>query len=773
MVKTISLDGEWTLYGFAERDSPVHGPEDLAPQHAASCPGEVPGNVELDLVRAGRLPDPFFGNNIEKLRPYELYEWWYQRTFETPQVAMGQRTELVFHGVDCIATYWLNGELLGHSENALIEHRFDVGERLQAHDANTLTVRLASPLLAALRHEMDPSMEAWGFGEDRLWLRKAAHSFGWDIMPRALSAGLWRPVQLLIHEPHEIRELTFATQALTPDRATVKLFFQVETDPEVLNHLYVRVMGRCEESSFEIKQPARFQASTLTFDIAHPRLWWPAGYGDPHLYEMTVQLLAGETLLAERTVSAGIRTVELIRTEITAAHRGTHADSGEFLFKVNGVPILCKGTNWVPADVFHSRDADRIPRILEMAADLGCNIIRCWGGNVYEDHAFYDFCDHHGIMVWQDFSMACARYPQTPEFHAQMRQEAVSVVRKLRPHPSIVLWCGDNECDMLYHDPEQNRLTRETLPGAVFQADPHRPYLPSSPYISPLAAAGGDDSLTPEQHLWGPRDYYKSSFYTHHTARFVSEIGYHGCPNPSSIRQFIEETHLWPWQDNDQWITHCTAPAGRDDPRQYRVELMARQIEELFGFEPEDLETFSVASQISQAEAKKYFIEMTRLKKWRRTGVIWWNLMDGWPQFSDAIVDYYFVKKLAYPYIKRVQQPVCLMIDEPHEWHVRVVAGNDSRQSARGDYRVWDAETGETLLSGPFAAGANSNAEVGRIRVSHSDQRLFLISWHLDGREYGNHYLLGTPPFSFSRYTACLEQIAALAPSFSAGDIGK
>lgn len=771
-MKTNSLDGEWTLYGFAERESPVHGPEELAQQHAASCPGQVPGNVELDLVRAGRLPDPFFGNNIEKLRPYELYEWWYQRTFETPPVAVGRRTELVFHGVDCIATYWLNGEFLGSSENALIEHRFDVSERLHAEGPNILTVRLASPLLTALGYEMDPSMETWGFGEDRLWLRKAAHSFGWDIMPRALSAGLWRSVELLIHEPHEIRELTFSTQALTPERATVSLFFRTETDPEVLDRLYVRVMGRCGESNFDIKQPARFKAGTLTFDIPYPQLWWPAGYGEPNLYEMTVQLLAGDTLLTERTVCAGIRTVELIRTEITPAQGGTHEHLGEFLFKVNGVPILCKGTNWVPADAFHSRDADRVPRILEMAADLGCNIIRCWGGNVYEDHAFYDFCDHHGIMVWQDFSMACARYPQTPEFHARIREEAVSVVRKLRSHPSIVLWCGDNECDMLYREPAQNRLTRETLPGAVFQADPHRHYLPSSPYISPLAAAGGDSSLTPEQHLWGPRDYYKSSFYTHHTAHFVSEIGYHGCPNLSSIRQFIEEDHLWPWQENDQWITHCTAPAGRDDQRQYRVELMAQQIKELFGFEPEDLETFIVASQISQAEAKKYFIEMTRLKKWRRTGVIWWNLMDGWPQFSDAIVDYYFAKKLAYPYIKRVQQPVCLMIDEPKAWHVRVVAGNDSRQDARGEYRIWDAETGETLLAGPFAAGANSNAEVGSIRVSHSDQRLFLISWHLDGREYGNHYLLGTPPFSFNRYTAWLEQIAKLAPSFSAADIG-
>ena len=767
-----SLDGNWDLYGFPERTSPIHHPSDLAHHRGAALSAQVPGNVELALAGAGRIADPLVGDNIHALKDYELYEWWYELSLEAPVAALdaARTTELVLQGVDCLATYWLNGKKIGTSDNMLIAQHIDVTGQLLRQGPNTLTVHLASPVLEALRRPFDPSMATWGFGEGRLWVRKAAHSYGWDIMPRALSAGLWRSVELVVHDEHEIRDLYFFAQSIHPDKAIVGLYFEVATAPELMLDLGLRITGRCGTSAFETRHPVRFKAGTIFFDVPAPHLWWPHGYGDPDLYEATVELTLGNRVLARKTTSFGIRTLALVRTEITSPEH-----LGEFLFKVNDVPILCKGTNWVPVDVFHSRDAERIPAVLDMAVDLGCNIIRCWGGNVYEDSAFYETCDRHGILVWQDFALACARHPQDPAFLNAIRSEAVAVVRKLRAHPSIALWCGDNECDMLYEDPAQNRITREALPQAVTQADPYRPYLPSSPYIASESTANRD--LRPEQHLWGPRDYFKSDFYTQHTAHFVSEIGYHGCPNLSSIKRFIDDDHLWPWQDNTQWMTHCTAPAMEDDDRKYRVKLMADQIRELFGIEPDDLETFILASQISQAEAKKFFIEMTRLGKWRRTGVIWWNLMDGWPQFSDAVVDYTFGKKLAYHYIKRVQQPLCLMVEEPKNWHVRLVAGNDSRRDQRGAVRLWDADSGETLLEGAFSSPANTNTVLGQVPVSRSDHRLFLMEWTTGGPAGaitgGNHYLLGTPPFALDRYRAWLDQIAALTPSFSSSDVGK
>lgn len=182
-----------------------------------------------------------------------------------------------------------------------------------------------------------------------------------------------------------------------------------------------------------------------------------------------------------------------------------------------------------------------------------------------------------------------------------------------------------------------------------------------------------NERLLPENHLWGPRDYYKSSFYTESPAHFVSETGYHGCNSLSSIKGFISPEKLWPWQDNAEWLAHAYEPIGPEGPYAYRIKLMADQTVEMFGRQPETLEDFILASQISQAEAKKFFIELTRYKKWRRCGVIWWNMIDGWPQFSDAVVSYDFIKKLAYYYIKRVQQDLCLMFDEIDGWHIRAV----------------------------------------------------------------------------------------------------
>jgi beta-mannosidase len=200
---------------------------------------------------------------------------------------------------------------------------------------------------------------------------------------------------------------------------------------------------------------------------------------------------------------------------------------------------------------------------------------------------------------------------------------------------------------------------------------------------------------------------------------------------------------------------------------------MADQIKELFGINPANIEDFILASQISQAEAKKFFIENTRLHKWNKTGVIWWNLINGWPQFSDAIVDYYFSKKLAYQYIKRVQQPVCIMIDELEGWHIKAVVGNDSREAASGTYRIWDGDTEEILLQGSFEVKENENMELGRIRVSHSDKRLLLIEWTIIGKTSGNHYMLGFPSFEFETYKGWLKKIAELEHKFDSSLIGK
>ncbi|MEW6753853.1 MAG: sugar-binding domain-containing protein [Candidatus Latescibacterota bacterium] len=770
-MRQISLDGTWHLTWFPEGKYAVSGPADLKTLHAPSVPAQVPGNVELDLMRAGHLPDVFYGDNIHRLRELEGCEWWYSTTFATPLQTAGKRLRLVFHGLDCLATVWLNGEVLGAAANMLVEHAFDVTAKLRASGANQLVVRLGSAVNAARAYEYPPSCHTGMVNYEHLYVRKAPHTYGWDIAPRAVSAGIWRSVVLEVHEPTAIEDIYYATQEVRGGVAGLRLHWRIRTERPVPEGLRLRFRGACGESRFEVEVPVRFVAGQEQVAVPGARLWWPRGYGAADLYTVTCELVADGTVVDQRTDLIGLRQVELLRTDTT-----TPSQPGEFLFRCNGLPILCKGSNWVPADAFHSRDAERYAPILALFADLQCNILRCWGGNVYEDHAFYSLCDRLGIMVWQDFAFACALYPQDEEFLGRVRQEAEAVVRKLRNHPSIVLWAGDNENDVIYLalglDPAANRLTRHVLPQVCQAQDPWRPYLPSSPYVAPEVARRRAPELMPEQHLWGPRDYYKSRFYTEMTAHFASEIGYHGCPSVSSLRRFLDAGHLWPWQDNAHWRAHATDAVPEGGPCQYRVKLMADQIGELFGQQPLTLEEFVLASQISQAEAKKFFIEMFRLRKWRTTGIIWWNVIDCWPQFSDAVVDYYFQRKLAYWYIRRVQQPLCLMVTEPEDWHSRVVVGNDSREAATGTFRVRDAERGAVLLQGGFAVEANANREVGRIRVSRGEQRLLLLEWEWAGGQGGNHYLLGTPPLSLDQYRAWLPQIAALPLGFDAQAVG-
>lgn len=777
-MKTYSLDGIWKLYFFPQGAYAVGRPADLDGLQPPSVSAEVPGNVELDLQRAGLLPDPGVGQNIHLLREYETYEWWYRRDFTAEEAFSRGKVELRFHGVDCLATYWLNDTEIGRSDNMLIEHRFDVTGLLDAGQTYTLTVRLRSPIVEALGKTYDPSSFALPVNFEQLWIRKAAHSFGWDIMGRAVSAGLWRSVELAAHGANEIADLYYATTSANPKQAVLQVFYQVAVEPEALSGgLQLRIRGTCGDSVFDTTRALRFAYGNMELTIDHPRLWWPRGYGEASLYEVTVELLferRGEmTVLAKRSDTVGIRYLELVRTDVTTLER-----PGQFLFKVNHVPILIKGSNWVPLDMFHSRDAAKYEAAVRLAADLNCNMLRSWGGNVYEDHAFFDLCDRNGILVWQDFAMACAIYPQDPEFQEMLRQEAASVVRKLRNHASLAVWCGDNECDEFFVmrglDPNNNLLTRRILPEVVFQCDPYRPYIPSSPYISPEALKLKSVDALPERHLWGVRDYFKSIFYTTPKSHFAGEMGYHGCPSLSSIRKFIDPPHVWPWQDNEQWITHSTDPLGSPESLyRFRVALMADQINELFGEYPEEAEDFILASQISQAEAKKYFIERVRLKKWHTTGILWWNLLDGWPQFSDAVVDYYGVKKLAYHYIRRVQQPVCVMADEPENWSVQVKVGNDTNAAAQGQFRVWDADSGETLLSGGFDVEANGLLALGTIRAPRSAQRMLLMEWTTGGQRFGNHYTLGFPGFALAQYKRWLARIAGLPEPFDAVSIAK
>lgn len=761
-MRTILLNDQWTLTYGPQRDD-LATPEDLAQSGWSTVPATVPGNVELDLVAAGELEDPSVGNHIYALRPLETYQWWYRRAFASPVLAPGQRCELVFEGLDCLGTIWLNDVCIGTTGNMFIPHRFDVTSHLSDDGDNDLVVRIDSAVLAARQHRYSAIEWALDGRWESLPVRKAAHMYGWDIMPRAVTAGLWRDVALNVVDATHLRDVYWATQAVDLDRrsAAVLVAWDFATPRHNVDDLRVRVtLRRQGRVAHRAEYPVFGTHDRKRFAVEDADLWWPRGYGEPALYAASVELLdADGTVLNAHHCRIGLRTAELHRTPVT-----TDEAPGEFVFVVNGEKIFVKGTNWVPLDAFHSRDTQHLEAAVEMLADLNCNMVRCWGGNVYEDHAFFDLCDENGIMVWQDFALGCALYPQDDAFCATLHVEAEAIVRRLRNHASLVLWAGNNENDAAFGwhgldhiDPNSDRLSRQILPEVVRQNDLTRPYLPSSPYHSPEFFARGGDM--PETHLWGPRGYFKHTFYTSSPAHFVSEIGYHGCPHRESLEQMLDPEFLWPWQNNEQWQTKAVRMFRDSHIHDHRIPLMANQIEYLFGEVPDNLDDFILASQITQAEAKKFFIERWRQGKWRRTGILWWNLRDGWPIISDAVVDYYNRKKLAYDYIKRVQTDVCVICGEAVDERHTLFVVNDTRDAATGCVTVKNADTDTTLIEADFSVAANGKAIVDHLDVSEFSE-MWLIEWQLaDGICGYNHYLCGPAPVLLEDYRRWLSKL--------------
>lgn len=724
-------------------------PRTAAELTTSSCEivnAEVPGNFELDLIRAGKLPkDIFFGTNILEVQKYESTHLWYFTVFQL------ERTDddafLSFEGVDTVSEIYLDGVLLGKTENMLIPYEFSLeGVAPGQHE---LMVHIIPASVYCRNQPLDVTCRSLRVNWDAVYIRKAPYMFGWDIMPRAVSGGLWRPVSVVYKPKERIEEYFCLIDHICSDLAKVHMQLLIHSDVDDVKEYTIRIQGICDDSTFFVeKQPWSFHEG-IFWNIPHPKLWWPKNYGAPHLYETTVTLLRNGEICDQVTFNLGLRTVELIRTSFAGP-------DGDFHFKVNGKKIFVMGTNWVPTDVFPSRHDEKTARGLELANSLGCNMIRCWGGNAYPGNSFFDYCDRHGILVWQDFSMACGTYPTSEHFRDLFQTEVEAVIKRLRQHSCIALWSGDNECDQVYRgsgtmqdnhwvgglDANDNVLTRRILCDSIRRLDPGHPWLPSSPYYDPAVFAdmrrdGGPKFSPSEDHLWGPRDYFKGDFYyTNSVCHFASETGYHGCPSPATLKKIIAEDRLLNFGDrkhceDPHWLVHAAGyDTSPNSAYAYRIPLMTRQVERLFGDAPSDINRYALESQISQAEAKKFFVEHFRIGKWYRTGILWWNIIDGWPQISDAVVDWYGTKKLAYYYLGTSQTPFCMMMDEPDENNnLTLCASNDTGTSVSVRYRVTNALTDEEILSGSCTIGSDETAKIAKFPERPI---YYLIHWEGD-----------------------------------------
>lgn len=772
---SISLNGKWTLDFWEQKRTPVLSPEQMQGIEYQTIQASVPGNVELDLLSAGLVPDPETGSNVYLLRPFEGYQWRYSRTFTSPEHAEEDEVALRFGGIDCYAEIYLNGVHIGSSANMLIEHEYDVTDVLSAPGAeNRLEVYIRSSVMEG-RKNIPPTI-SYNFAQiESVYSRRAPHTYGWDIMPRLVSAGLWRDVTLEVRPPVHIVDAHWYTAAVDTEneRASVYLDYTITLPVKYQDGIMTAeiTLGRNGKEKFRTAQKITSHSARVMFGLDDVDFWWPRGYGEPALYDAAVRILdenGNEVDSDSRKI--GIRTVRLDLT-------GTNSEEapGRFCFIVNGEKIYVHGSNWTPMDAFHSRDPLHLEKAFAIARDLNCNMLRCWGGNVYEDHAFFDLCDANGIMVWQDFAMGCTLYPQDPDFQKAIAEEVRSVAIKLRSHPSLVLWAGNNENDQTLTlgtlrefrmDPNDDIVSRVTIPSVLYEVDPTRPYLPSSPYWSEeLVATSYSTENIPEDHLWGPRGYYKDSFYTEAKCIFVSEIGYHGMPNRESLEKMFPPESVYPWSDvkertwNEDWLTKAVRIFREWGYTPDRNNLMINQVRLLFGDVPTDLDEFIFASQSVQAEAMKYFIEKFRAHKFEpNTGMLWWNIRDGWPLISDAIVDWYNSPKMAYWFIRNVQTDVCVMMGDPVDGAYPLVVANDTRKAERGSVTVSDVASGKVVFRGEYVVGANGRATIAAIPEMQG-QGIFKISYTgKDGAQLENHYLYGNAPYDLKEYRRLLKK---------------
>ena len=712
----------------------------------------VPGNVEIDFMKNGKLPDIYFSTNTLLAQKLENMHFWYFTEIDIEDIDSYIR----FEGIDTIADIYVNGNLAQSCDNMCTA--YDVYSNFNK-GKNEIVVHIKPVCIEARQYNPPAGSMSQKYNMETLYIRKAAHMFGWDIMPRIVSAGIWKPVTVKKIKEDAIEEVYLTAFSVDTEKNVADMFFAMHTtlSGDFATDYSIRLRGECGDSSFDMEKVLWHSDTRFKFNLENPKLWWPKNYGEPNLYNVTVELKYKGEIVDTYKFTTGVKTVSLLNEEMIDEN-----NKGEFCFVVNGQKVFALGTNWVPLDALHSNDADRLDAAMDMLEDIGCNMVRCWGGNVYESDRFYELCNKMGIMVWQDFGMGCAVHPMDLEY--KLKQEAIYQVKRLRNNPCIMLWAGDNECDLSYswngfrRNPNQNRLTRVVLKTVVDEHGFTVPYLPSSPFMSEKAFSL--NLPLQEDHLWGPRDYFKGDFYKNSICHFASETGYHGFPSVKSLKKFLANPEKIFNEDGtatDEYLVHAASmDTDPTSPYAYRIRLAYTQVETLFGKAADDLDNFVKQSQISQAEAKKYFIEKFRVSKGYRTGILWWNLVDGWPQVSDAIVDYYYSKKLAYHYIKRSQEPVCLMFDEPANGKIALVGVNEYLSDSKVSYTVTDVENDKIVLKGESDIKADCATVIDELEIAPDEKKFYLISWIKDGVEYKNHYFTNILDIDYGKYMECI-----------------
>jgi beta-mannosidase len=612
---------------------------------------KLPGCVQTDLLANGEIEDPYYRTNEENLQWIGEKDWTYETAFSVdPALLKSKNVDIVFKGLDTYATVYLNDVNILNTDNYFREWRKNIKPILNK-GKNKLKIKFTSPLKIEKylkEHSKIPLQY------DYAYTRKPAYHYGWDWGPVFITQGIWQPVKFEAWDKARFKNLWIYVQKLDKDAAELVLLYRIEASEatKVTINAECTNTGETKSNTFYLKKGDN--KAGLFFTIENPKLWWPNGMGEQFLYSFKSSMKINFQTVDTISQSTGLRTIKLIQEPDSLGK--------SFYFEVNGKPVYIKGANYIPQDMFVNRpDANNYKQLIKSVKEANMNMLRVWGGGFYEKDIFYELCDKNGIMVWQDFMFACAMYPGNNKFLDNVKKEADYQITRLRNHPSIALWCGNNEIYEAWNNwgwPKQynkkdsaivwnnyKKIFEEILPDAVRNND-NRDYWPSSP----LTNWGEKANTQGDTHYWGVwhgQKTFEEMKKPEHIGRFVSEFGFQSLPEYNSVKKFTEP------QDRNinskVMLLHQKHKIG--------YPIIDKYMDWYFK-KPKDFKAYIYVSQVMQSFGMDMGIEAQRRAKPMCIGTLYWQLNDCYPVASWSSIDYYGKWKALHYKVKDIYKPV-------------------------------------------------------------------------------------------------------------------
>ena len=636
----------------------------------------VPGTIHTDLLNNKQIEDPFYRTNEKDLQWIDKKDWVYQTTFNVSKETLGKdESELHFYGLDTYADVYLNDKLILEAFNMHREWNVDVKKYLKEGE-NNLKVYLHSPVKKGLElydksayayPASNDQSENGGLGEKKIsvFTRKAGYHYGWDWGPRFVTSGIWRKVELRSWNDVKIESVFIKQPEVNKELAKLVAEVKIKAlKPTNADVVITYANGQTVAATTGVVLEKGSNSVSIPFEIAKPKLWWSNGLGAPNMYDFVAQIKVHGSAISNKKVSAGLRSVKLIRE--------TDKEGETFLFELNGVRVFAKGANYIPNDSFLPRVTKKnYEKVVADAVDANMNMLRIWGGGIYENDYFYELCDKNGIMVWQDFMFACSMYPGDDVMLKNIEQEAIDNVTRLRNHPSIVLWCGNNEINTAWHHYGKGGWGWKQRYTKAQQEEIHKAYTdifhvvlpkvvedlteldywPSSPQsgYEPNNHASYE-STSGDTHYWGVwHALHRFEDFEKYKSRFMSEYGFQSFPDFESVQTYTipDDYNI----ESKVMAAHQRSGIGN---------LRIKEYLSWYYNVPDDFEEFLYMSQVLQAHGIRMAIEAHRRAMPYCMGSLYWQINDCWPVASWSSTDYYHKWKAVHYSVKNAFEPILL-----------------------------------------------------------------------------------------------------------------